>query len=262
MNTYIFKNSTINNIDTSPEFISKIQNDNSIIDTLSLDTDKFILAGEFQTLITIENNCHLNLDKDFNLTNSSIILNNDTNQKKEIIITGDLKTFTSDLNINSDNNISLNLGLISASNSANKIILNLNPTFNSTDFFELSTFSNITKELLPIDFKISNTQNLNINSNLNTFDLGTSSNVNLKLAINSIVSKFINITDSTFNSVIASEDAIKNIETSFNIKVPLKALLVKVKTINGKGEFSASLDINIPNIPSGTITLSNNQYTI
>jgi hypothetical protein len=262
LNTYTFKNSNLKKINSTSQTTSKLINIDAKIDTLNLDTPLSILSGEFETQINIINNCHLNLDDNFILTTAKINLINDNNEEKEIVFSGVLHLINNDLDIISDNNISIAFGISSTDKTDKVINLSVNPITNTNDFFKINSIDTQNNIPLPINLKSTNTQNIIIDANIKSFDIGESSHVNLIVSESSTINEFKNVTDETFDSVIASEEIVESLEKDSNIVVPLKSLLLKVKIKNGKGVFSLAKERTVSDRPQTNIILNSKRFSI
>ncbi|MGL5066897.1 MAG: hypothetical protein ACRC6T_03585 [Sarcina sp.] len=262
MNTYTFKNSKIKEINTNSKITSKLININSEINTLNLNTPLCILSGEFETKVNIINNCHLNLNNDFILKGMALSLLNENNEEKEIILTGNLQVIRSDLNIISDNNISIKCGISSTNKTDKTINLTLNAASNENDFFKINSFDTQNNVPLSINFKSTNTKNIIINGAIENFNAEGDFDINLIVSTKSTINKFQNITNETFNSVIASEQIIDILESDYGITVPVKSILFKVHMENGKGTVSMSKKHNILDKPKANLILSSKRFNI
>lgn len=257
MNTFTFKNSSAKYIESTSKTTLKLRNIETEINTITLDTPLTILSGSFDSEINIIDNCLLDLDSDFTLNNSYINLINNELIEKEIFIVGTVDKLSSELKINSDNNIILFLAIFTKTESLSSIDVNINPTKAVNDSFKLTSINNWSNSNKPeINLQITNTQNIIIDSDLKTFNTGTSANMKLLVSEKSNIREFKNVKNTTFNSVTASERVIEVIENSSSIRVPITSLFFKTDIINGTGTILVPASRNIPNEPQTNILLS------
>ncbi|MGL4654364.1 MAG: hypothetical protein ACRCWM_00550 [Sarcina sp.] len=264
MNTFIFKNSSIDIINSTSTTTSKIINIDTEINVINLDTPLSMLSGEFSSKINIINDCLLSLEVDFNLIDSIINLVNNDSEKKEITIVGAIDNLSSNLKINSDNNITLNLAISTSDVSSNTVDVSLNPIKSQSESFRLNSIQSTTNtnNKPKINFQISNTKNIIVDADLEKFDTGTSTDMNLIISEKSDIKEFQNIDKQTFNSVTASENVVKSIEKSTPAPVPITSLLFKVNIQNGKGYVFIPVKRNVQNTPPANIILNEKRYPI
>ncbi|MGL4450962.1 MAG: hypothetical protein ACRCTZ_07220 [Sarcina sp.] len=256
MNIFSFKNTTIESLDLSSHATSKIINDNAQINVININNSLCILSGTFRSQINITSNSLLDLDANFILNDSNINLINTTVEEKTITIVGTLNTLTSNLKINSDNNITLKLSVFKKNSSESSIDIFVNPIQNKDDFFKFHFVENHHLKKLPVNLEITDTKNILIDSNLNIFNVNFSTDMNLVITEKSDILDFKNINDTTFKSVTAPERVIKTIESLYPIAVPITSLLFKVNFKNGVGTVFIPPNRIISDIPNMNIILS------
>lgn len=262
MNTFIFENTTIQNVELSAKTPTKLSSITSSIFDVSSTNTPVVLSGNFFTNFKFTNSCNINIENDFTLNSGSFSLINNELPTSTFLITGILSNNMSYFNLATTTNTRIIMGFWGNPNGF--INLNCDSKSEFGNSLIISPY-NIPPNTYPLPLNLNNStsSNISIFSDINTINFLNDSNINLFISPNANVVTFKNVTTETFSYLSTTPELLEKIKSQNNLtNLTLSATTFKIPVKNGIAKLTIPKSSNISNAPNTSIVFSQNRYQI
>ncbi|MGL5634663.1 MAG: hypothetical protein ACRDDL_06355 [Sarcina sp.] len=248
-------NSTISNATVSNTITNKLTSIDSLINELVITNSDVILAGTFNTSITLEDTSLVHLDSTIHLNNSFLTLKNTTKNFKTISISGQILK-NEFLKININPNIYLKINVAAPNNTQIDLFC-----LNNSDLLptKIENLSQTKINLLP-----QTNSDITILGFFNNINFSDSTNISLSLPPSATVSNYQNIHSSTFNKLSGTQDNLNYLSsnTTENIQDYITSIIYTLNVIKNKALLTIPKSSSSTLIDKAYILLNNKSFLI